>query len=631
MGQSGRRTYSQRKEAATQASEAAPRDPGPYPGDGQPGVAEWQAQMKAYVLQDGGFKYFVQKNGRVYDYYPGCHDRMCDKFEDSTPKIGIQKVQKQSMRLYPRNSLKTTIEEELIAWMMIKYPAIRMQYIRATKDAASNVLFEVRHEALLTNFIRNLMGGDIEEALTKDDQYNLSISHDKDPSVRAMGIEESRTGMHCDFAIIDDAVTEINWTSRPLSRQVQSCFSNLRPVLDPTHGSKLVSGTFWPKPTIYDTILHQQEVLEKRFKTAMESNDKNEMAAISHKMWDIDIAGVHNADGTLFFPKISEAFLRLVREGEEEGQYYAGWYEMVPCGGGDKYFPKEQRKWFSGQLYHDPMPHLELLDLSGAVVQEIPVDIHMTYDGTLTANAGSDFVGVTINGVDAEDNWWIFSSKKYRETPSTMTDIISLQLMVFRPMYLWAEAGCISGEMMADLQKFIMEHDLPTIIKDHPKLGRRAGAKEKRINALQPRYKRGQIRLQLGPWCKDLTEEMDQWSGIADLDHDDGLDSLAMQSGVAQPCGITNLAELFEEDPRDDPNWTDPGMMGDWQARPWAGIQIAEGAKRSFDGGPSRFAMQIEEASKISVNMGELYPDEQAAPRRYGGHAGIHSRRKGKP
>jgi hypothetical protein len=182
--------------------------------------------------------------------------------------------------------------------------------------------------------------------------------------------------------------------------------------------------------------------------------------------------------------------------------------------------------------------------------------------------------------------------------------------------------------MMADVQKFILAHDLPTSIRDL-KLKRSAGAKEKRINALQTRYKQGKIRLQEGPWCRDLVEEMDLWTGIADLEHDDGLDSLSMQSGIAKACGIEKLSELWEEDPRDDPEWEDPGMMGDWKARPWQGINIAEGAKRSFDGGPSRFAMQLEEAGKQVVTMESMYPNESEHKRRIGGHAGIHSRRKG--
>jgi len=622
-----RQTYAEIK-ASKQATESLkPVDPGSKPADGEPGLPEWQEKIKAFVLSEGGFKEFVKKNGRLYDYHPGCHDRMCDEFEKAVPKIGVQSVQQQHMRLYPRNSLKTTIEEELMTWCMLKYPKIRMQYIRATKELAAEVLFEIRNESLVTPFIQSVWGS-VSEVSVKDNQYEFSISTNKDPTLRCRGLEGSGTGMHCDFAIIDDSVTDENFTSRALSRQVRSVFANLRPILDPKHGNKLVSGTFWPKACIYDAILHEQASLEKKFKLAMDLGNKDEMAAISHKMWDIDIAGVHNPDGTLFFPKLDENFLRLVREDPEEGQYYAGWYELVPCGGGTTYFPKDQRKWFKGQLYHDPMPHIAVLEASGAVFAEVPVDIHMTYDGTLSANAGSDFVGVTINGVDHEDNWYILSSKKYRELPSTMTDIVNLQLMVFRPTYLWAEAGCISAEMMADVQKFIMEHDLPTSIRDL-KLSKKAGAKEKRINALQTRYKKGQIRLQEGPWCRDLVEEMDIWTGICDLDHDDGLDSLSMQSGVAKPCGIQKLSELFEEDPRDDPNWEDPGFMGDWNTQPWRNVNIAEGAKRSFDGGPSRFAMQLEEAGKQVVTMESLYPDESPHKRRIGGHAGIHSRRKG--
>jgi hypothetical protein len=39
--------------------------------------------------------------------------------------------------------------------------------------------------------------------------------------------------------------------------------------------------------------------------------------------------------------------------------------------------------------------------------------------------------------------------------------------------------------------------------------------------------------------------------------------------------------------------------------------------------------MQLEEAGKQVVNMEQMYPNESEHKRRIGGHAGIHSRRKG--
>src|ERR1700733_11372916 len=124
MARGKRQTYAERKESKQASEVLKPRDPGPKPADGEPGLPEWQEQIKLFVLSEGGFKHFVQKNGRLYDYHPSCHDRMCDEFEKAVPKIGVQQVQQQHMRLYPRNSLKTTIEEELMTWCMLKYPKI---------------------------------------------------------------------------------------------------------------------------------------------------------------------------------------------------------------------------------------------------------------------------------------------------------------------------------------------------------------------------------------------------------------------------------------------------------------------------------------------------------------------------
>lgn len=585
--------------------------------------------MKAFVLADGNFKEFVKLNGRVFDYYPPCHDRMCDAMDAAIPRIGRQRDPESHMVLYPRGTFKTTMVEELQAYAILKTPSILMQYIRGTRDLAADVLFEVRNESLVTPFIERVWGSiDDGDVVKRDSQYALSIGTNKDPTIRCGGVEGSLTGSHMDFAILDDIVDEENFNSRVLSRNIRHVLAWLRPKLNPLHGNKLLLGTLWPKATLYDEIMAENERYEKKYQEAFQAGNLQEANGVRRRIWHITKSGAHNADGSLLFPKLSEEFLSDTRDDPRTAEYYAGWYEMVPCGGVERHFPKESRKWFKGVLYHDPVPHIALTDLGGRVVREIPVDVRMTYDGALTANAGSDFTGITINGVDSDENWWLFSSKKYKEMPHVMTDILCLQLSVYRPIELWAEPGCISAEMMADLQRYILEHDLPTIIKDL-KLKKGAGAKEKRINALNARYKRGQIKLQKGPWCKDLAEEMDEWTGSAgDIDHDDGLDSLSMHSGVSNACSISDLSELDESTDPFDKNWTDPSLFEDWKVRPWAGIKIAPGAERSFDGGPSRLAMQMEENSKIMVNMAEIHPSAILEPSRIGGHAGIFSRRK---
>lgn len=631
MARGRRQTYQERKQSQVSRDESRPKDPGPRPHDDSSDLAPWKDAMRAFVTAPGNLKEFVRKNGRIWEYYPPLHDRICDDYDASSPRMGKQDVPEEHMALFPRGTFKTTIGCDFLALQMLRNPKILMQYIRGSKDLAANVLFETRRESLLTKFVADLWGSIEDEGILKrDSQYELTLGTNKDPTIRCGGIEGSLTGSHMDWAWLDDLVDEENFNSRVLSRNVNAAFAFLRPKLHPKHGNKLVSGTLWPKHTFYDDVMMQNERLEKRHIAALQAGNLEEAQSLHHKIWHIDKAGVHNDDGTLLFPgKLDEAFLKLVRENELTAEYYPGWYEMVPLGGGEKYFPKEERVWFKGQLYQDPMPHIEITNDQGTVIKDVPVDVYMTYDGTLTANASSDFVGITINAAGEDDTWYVLSSKAYKEMPNVMTDIVGLQLMVFRPCEFWVEPGCLSGAMMADLQKFIMEHGLPTVIKDL-KLQRRAGAKEKRINALQTRYKRKQIVLQAGPWCKDLSSQMDEWTGIADLDHDDVIDSLSMQSGIAVACGIAALSELIEEDDLFDKNWTDPGLLGDWSVRPWADVKLAPGCEKAFDGGPSSFAMQMEEAGKVMVNMATLHPPERKE-NRIGGHAGFNARRKGKP
>jgi predicted phage terminase large subunit-like protein len=609
----------QRSKALALASEEArPKDPGPRPAEGVPGLAEWKEQKKAFVLS--AFRHFVQANGRIYDYHAPLHDRMCDKFEVAVPVMGKQKVQKRFLRMYPRGTLKTTVVCELMVWCMLKYPKIQMQYMRATKELSADVLFEIRNEALVTPFIQDIWGP-VESVASKDSQYEFSIGTNKDPTIRCIGLEGTLNGTHVDFILGDDIVTDTNYNSVTLNRAIRSRMANCRPILNPEHGNIMLTGTYWPKASYYDQVVNENVRLLKRQKEELDKGNLAQAATLYEKVWDVDIAGVHNVDGTLLFPKLSESFLTLVKEDADEAIFYPGWYEMVPAGGAEKMFPKELRSWWTGQLYQDPMPHICLTNASGYITDEIPVDVYMTYDPTLTANTGSDEVGITIMGVDHKDTWYILKSVGHRELPSTMVDIASLYLQAFRPIELWIEPGALSAEMASDIRHVIDTKELPTSIRDL-KLSKKRGAKEKRINALQTRYKRKQMVFQAGPWCRDLMEQLDAWDGTCDLDHDDVIDSLSMASGHVTPCGIEKLSDLIEDEDPYHMDEVDPGLLGDWNVRPWANARVAAGA-------PQHFKDRIKEAGEKVVNMRQLHPSApEDGPRRIGGHAGVTQSRR---
>jgi phage terminase large subunit-like protein len=590
-----------------EAEAAKPQNPGSRP-EGGSALATWKESEKKYVLS--AFRHFVQANGRLSPYYyPPLHDRMCNAYEAMVPGMNTQQVQRRGLRMYPRGTFKTTLEAELLTWCVLKYPTILMQYVRATKELASDVLFETRNESMVTPFIQDIWGP-IAPMLTKDSQYELSVGSNKDPTIRCAGLDEALNGTHCDFAVLDDLVNEKNYRSAALSRQVRSRLSNLRPMLHPKHGNVMMTGTYWPRATIYDQIVIDNGKLKKAQQEALQAGNMELAAQIFHKMWDIDIAGVHNSDGTLLFPgRIDENFLRLVREDSDEGQYYPGWYEMVPGGEQRRVFPKENRTWFMGSLYHDPIPHIETVKENGDTIEEVPVDVYMTLDPTLTAGANSDSVGMTIAGCDHADNWWLFASKGVVELPSAMVEIVAMYLRTFRPIKLGIEPGALSGEMVSDIRAIIIDEDLPTSIVDLKHLtkkGRRN--KATRIESLEKRYSKGMIRLQVGPWCSQLADQMDGWP---DLDHDDVLDSLSMMSQFAKPCAYEHMHQALgeEECPEED------DIMANWVVRPWDGIRVADGASQGFKD-------KVKEQQHLTTNMGVLHPPEKKG-NMIGGHAGL--------
>lgn len=605
----------QKQERALERASSIPPHPGPRPEDGARGLEEWKRNAREWQLSS--FRNFVQANGRLYDYYAPLHDRMCDKYEAALPNPQKDTFQRQSMRMYPRHTLKTTGGIELLAWAILKNPKIQMHYVRTTADLASNGIFELRNEALATPNIKDLWG-DIAAELTLDNQYELSLGTNKDPTVRAVGITGAITGTHIHFVWFDDIVTDENYSSYKLSRNINSRMAQYKPILHPVYGARMLTGTYWPAHTYHDQVVEENARLEKRLREAIDKGDLNEAKFLRQKMWDIDIAGAHNPDGSLLFPTLlNEDFLRSAREDKETGIFYGGWYEMTPASENKKVFPKDNRSFFHGQFYAEPYPHIEVLNEAGEVLGEVPVDVYMTLDPTLTADSTSDSVGVTILGCDAEDDWWVFSSKGYQQLPSAMVDIIALQLRVFQPRKLGIEPGALSAEMVARIQQVIQAEELPTIIVDLDHLkGKNRRNKTKRIKeSLEWRYNHRKIHLQAGPWCVELCDQMDNF-GVSD--HDDVIDSAAMHAGFAKPCKIEALGDLDEsEDDEERP------MLQDWGVMPWATARLASGA-------PSWLQETAQDNRARMCNMEQVLQaqDDKPTTQRVGGHAGMTSRRK---
>lgn len=165
----------------------------------------------------------------------------------------------------------------------------------------------------------------------------------------------------------------------------------------------------------------------------------------------------------------------------------------------------------------------------------------MTVDtkATNSRDSGSDYIGITINFVEANGTW-NFKSWRVRMSSKELVDFLFTAHLNFR----LAKIGIEKTAYTEGLQVYLNEemarrnHYLPIVELKHG--GTR---KEVRIEGLQPRYERGaifHIREYNGNTCADLEEELLRFPKAI---NDDASDSAAYQSQMVESINILDREE----------------------------------------------------------------------------------------
>jgi hypothetical protein len=191
-------------------------------------------------------------------------------------------------------------------------------------------------------------------------------------------------------------------------------------------------------------------------------------------------------------------------------------------------------------------------EFNGRMVPEalVPVRVTMCIDPTVTANATSDWTGITIVADDADDHWWVLRAIRLLEVPSVVGERAVALIREFQPQIVQIESAQADVEMVGRIQRAISEERIPSVISSyHPlrdermQTGRRK--KSARIEALEPRFRNGKITLMRGA-CEALYDQYRSWPDVEGIG-DDVFDALAMQVGVAKPCRFKTFEEAQTE------------------------------------------------------------------------------------
>lgn len=482
---------------------------------------------------------FSRDTGIIAPIYEQPHREMCDEMDLSVPHFGTP-GQRQAIYLAPRKTYKTSLLAAFLAYLAIRYPDIRMALGRGTHQLAKDILQEIKQK-LKSPIIMEVWGDFERDALTWNAEaitLGRRTKGMKEPTIQTFGLDVSLTGQHFDLIVGDDFVNETNYQSELWMRRARTVVQGFYPVLE-EHGSLLLTGTRWGANDLYGWLLRQDDELEEVGEA---------------RTWRRYIRGAYDGPEGWYFPAvINEPFLAEMRR-KTDPKLFSSWYLNQTHEEGMKLFTAFPT--FDADYHALPLPILEL-DRDDKVTV-VPVNVTMTIDGALTtvlsaAKGTSDLMGVVVNAVDSDDNWWVLHAEGFRKIPSEQAARVLYLIRHYLPRTVVVENAGADVNFMATLAEGIgdieAEFELKITLQSYSAVrdeaaGRRG--KAQRIEALEPRHYQGKIAYARGR-CQELIRELDAWP---DPVNDDVADALAMQRACAKPATLaaqTAQRDLDEE------------------------------------------------------------------------------------
>jgi predicted phage terminase large subunit-like protein len=351
-----------------------------------------------------------------------------------------------------------------------------------------------------------------------------------DATIAITSLGKNMTGFHPDLIILDDLVTDENYQSERALERCQILLQGCFPVLQ-KGGSLIVCGTRWSYSDIYGWLMDQDADAEAEERRQAEASHR---APRPIDKWKVYVRSVYNDDGSLFFPKVlSEGFLSSQKHNlRQQMMLFSSWYYNLPYEEGTKLFDTKSLIYFEAEYWRSPGNHLQFED--GTIV---PLYVTMTIDPAPTVGPDSDFTGLSVVGTDYNGTWHVLWAEAIKKLPSRAADHVVALIIKFSPSIIAIETGQADPEFVDRIRTRLQEVGMNAPIvsysanKDEVHGSRGKG---QRIEALEPYFREGLVKLRRGIPLRDLLQQLDRYG--AGLKHDDVIDALAMQRIYARPC-----------------------------------------------------------------------------------------------
>lgn len=478
---------------------------------------ERMRRERAYYLSDVGYLDFARDCGAAPDAEFQPHGRYCQSIiewhgEQDPSNLEIVHY-KGKLVLWPRGSFKSQfVTIALAAWEIAKNPDIRILICSETARQAQKFVAEVM-KIIDSQWFKDRFGVHKGKRWKEGSGVFYSALRTKqgmkDPTLAAAGVGEVQTGAHWDLVIMDDVCSQENTQTPEAIENLWDWFGEVQSQLDP--GSRLMMiGTLHHHADIYCRIMKDDQMAQT--------------FEISKFAWSdpiVDPAG--NDPAELFFPKrLTRAFVKSRKE-KQTPRLYACFYENRPQTGDDQLFKPEYFRV------------IEDRDIPRSVWTYILTDFAFIAE-TKKKNT-SDRCAFWVVSLDCNRVAYVRDIVIGRWKPSDSCRIVCDLWSRYQPL----DCKGISVEKVSHkelLMSLFEEIRRQTFIRPHfvEIEGRNQEIKEIRIEAIEPRFRRGDIYFAQSvkdnfthKW-KPMIDEMTEWpfslhddipDAISDLDKQD--------------------------------------------------------------------------------------------------------------
>lgn len=455
---------------------------------------KWKALTDLYFLGSEimGWRESRDKSGRKRRVDPVFHRWLAGKLQR----------EEDTLILAPRFHLKTTWAKLRIVQIILNNPNTRVLLASIGSRLAEKELADIKG-MFATPMLRRLFPEIIPnpkkdyKGWEKSTANELTMRRDpsrgyvpQEPQITAVGMGARITGLHFDWAFVDDILDDSTVTTPEQMEKTEDWWAYLQPILE-SDAVTIMTGTRYHQSDLYGKIIEEKQFRHVFTRAAIENGN------IIYKSWMTQKA--------------------LDRMRKRMGEYK-----------------------FSCQMLNNPMPMDERIFVAPfpqySELQEGEYSYYMTVDPAATTNKWSDESAIAVGALNERDALFIVECTGYKVPGNKLAEILIQKVLQYKPVRVGIEFG------LQEHLRHIIELKVNEYERVHPGVELAALHNIMPVKISRTHSKAQRIRSSFGAFvaerkcliniaCTKLMRQMEFFTGQG-KEHDDLVDAASMLFSV---------------------------------------------------------------------------------------------------